>query len=162
MSSSTKRKSPQGTSISQDTESTQSPTHTPSPKCLHTLLAIKDWSIVELLGNRKAPPNTRASGDDVMDGAYSKEQGGTGEAILVDSPMAAAASTLLYHLQFCGDDVPDHLEASNGKQASDSGTLNHSCASLDDNIDYKPDGLVFSDDTYFLIDIDSDWGDEQL
>jgi hypothetical protein len=88
------RKSPQGagTSTSQDDEPAQLQTHTPPPKCLGTLLAIKDRSIVEYLRKRKAPPNTRASGDDGMGGAYSKEQGGPGDGIVVDNLMAAAAS----------------------------------------------------------------------
>jgi hypothetical protein len=93
------------------------------------------------------PPHTRASGNNVMGGTYSKEQGGTGKAIVVDTPMAAAASTLLYQLQHGGDDSKqgyDHSDASD-----------HLCASLDDDMDYKPNGLVFSDDDNFLIDIDS-------
>ena len=52
-----------------------------------------------------------------MGGAYSKEQDGPGNGIVVDTPMAAAASTLLYQLQYGGDDVPNRLEASNGKKA---------------------------------------------
>ncbi len=87
-------------------------------------------------------------------GATSKEQGGTGNAIVVDSPMAAAASTLLYQLQYGGDDgkyASDHLDASDDL-----------CASLDDDKDYKPNGLVFSDDDDFLTDIDYDSEDERL
>jgi hypothetical protein len=80
--------------------------------------------------NRKAPPNT------------------------VDSPMAAAASTLLYQLQYGGDD---------GKYASDhSDTINNLCAASEDDEDYKPSGLVFLDDEDFLIDIDYESEDEQL
>ena len=45
-------------------------------------------------------PNTRASGDNGMGGAYSKEQGGPGDGIVLDTPMAAAASTLSYQLQY--------------------------------------------------------------
>ncbi len=87
-------------------------------------------------------------------GATSKEQGGTGNAIVVDSPMAAAASTLLYQLQYGGDD---------GKYATDhSDALDELCASLDNDEDYKPNGLVFSDDDDFLIDIDYDSEDERL
>jgi hypothetical protein len=81
------------------------------------------------------PPNTRASGDDVRGGATSKEQGGTGNEIVIDSPMAAAASTLLDQLQYGGDDgkfASDHLDASDDL-----------CASLDNDKDYKPNGLVF-------------------
>ena len=52
-----------------------------------------------------------------MGGAYSKEQGGPGDGIVVDTSMAAAASTLLYQLQYGGDDALDRLEASNGKKA---------------------------------------------
>ncbi len=154
MSSSTTRNSPRGRSPSQD-------------------LGIKDWSIGESLhstrkappetrasgddvmgANRKPPPNTRASGDNVRGGATSKEQGSTGNAIVVDSPMAAAASTLLYQLEYGGDD---------GKYASDhSDASDNLCASLDNDKDYKPNGLVFSDDDNFLIDINYDSEDEQL
>ena len=119
------RNSPRGgTSTSQDDESAKLRTGTPPPKCLGTLLAIEDRSIVESLRMRKAPPNTRPSGDDGMGGAFSKEQGLPGDGIVVDTPMAAAASTLLYQLQYGGHDSPDHsghdspncLEASNGKK----------------------------------------------
>jgi hypothetical protein len=90
----------------------------------------------------------------VRGGATSKEQGGTGNAIAVDSPMAAAASTLLYQLQYGGND---------GKYASDhSDASDDLCASLDDDKDYKPNGLVFSDDDDFLIDIGYDSEDERL
>ncbi len=89
VSSSTTRKIPQGTSGFQDTESTQSPTHTPSPKRLHTSLGIKDGNDVGIDdgndvmgGDRKPPPNTRASRDDVMGGAYSKEQGEEDKVLL--------------------------------------------------------------------------------
>jgi len=44
-----------------------------------------------------------------MGGALSKEQGLPGNEIVVDTPMAAAASTLLYQLQYGGHDSPDHL-----------------------------------------------------
>ena len=83
-----------------------------------------------------------------MSGAYSKEHGGPGNGIVVDTPMAAVASTLLYQLQYDGDDSPDCLEASNGKKASHHSSALDLCASSssDDNMDYKPDGLVFSDD----------------
>ncbi len=116
-------------------------------------MGIEDGNNV-IGGNRKAPPNTRASGNNLMGGAYSKEQGGTGKAIVVDTPMAAAASTLLYQLQYGGDD---------GKQAFDhSDASDHLCASLDDDMDYKPNGLILSDDDNFLIDINSASEDEQL
>jgi hypothetical protein len=154
VSSSTTRNSPQGRSPSQD-------------------LGIEDWSIAELLhstrkappktrasgddmigANRKPPPNTRASGDNVRGGATSKEQGDTGNEVVVVSPMAAAASTLLYQLQYGGDD---------GKYASDhSDASDDLCASLDDDKDYKPSGLVFLDDDDFLIDINYDSEDERL
>ena len=95
-----KRNSPRGgTSTSQDDESAKLQTGTPPPKRLGTLLAIEDRSIVESLRMRKAPPNTRPSGDNGMGGALSKEQGLPGDGIVVDTPMAAAASTLLYQLQ---------------------------------------------------------------
>jgi hypothetical protein len=61
---------------------------------------------------------------------------------------------LLYQLQYGGDD---------GKYASDhSDALDDLCASLDDDKDYKPNGLIFSDDDNFLIDIDYDLEDKQL
>ncbi len=87
-------------------------------------------------------------------GATSKEQGGTGNAIVFDSLMAAAASTLLYQLEYGGDD---------GKYASDHlDTSDDLCASLDNDKDYKPNELVFSDDGDFLIDIHFDSEDERL
>jgi hypothetical protein len=97
---------------------------------------------------RKAPPKTRASLDDVM-GANRKPPPN-----VVDSPMAAAASTLLYQLQYGGDD---------GKYASDhSDTVDELCAALEDDEDYKPSGLVFLDDEDFLIDIDYESEDKRL
>jgi hypothetical protein len=159
------RKSPRGgTSTSQDDESAKFQTGTPPPKRLGTLLAIEDRSIVESLGKRKAPPNTRASGDDGMVGAYSKEQGGPGDGIVVDTPMAAAASTLLYQLQYGGHDSPDRSKASNGKKDSHHLSTLDLCASSssDNNMDCKPDGLVFSDDKDYLLDIDYDSEEERL
>jgi len=122
---------------------------------------------------RKAPPNTRPSGDDGKGGALSKEQGLPSNGIVIDTPMAAAASTLLYQLQYGGHDSPDHsghdspnrLEASNGKKASHHLSTLDLCASLsssDKDTDYKPDGLVFSDDEDYLLDIDYDSEEEQL
>ncbi len=118
------------------------------------------------------PPNTRASGDDGMGGAYSKEQGRHGNGIVVDTLMAAAASTLLYQLQYgghdspnrLGHDSPDRLEASNGKNASHHSSTLDLCASSssDNNMDYKPDGLVFSHDKDYLLDIDYDLEEERL
>jgi hypothetical protein len=77
---------------------------------------------------------------------------------IVDSPMAAAASTLLYQLQYVGDD---------GKYASDHlNTIEDLCTASEDDVDdkdYKPSGLVFSDDEdSFLIDIDYESEDERL
>jgi hypothetical protein len=128
VSSSATRNSPRGRSPSQD-------------------LGIEDRSIAESLhSTRKAPPETSAT---------SKEQGDTGNAIVADSLMAAAASTLLYQLQYDGGD--------DGKYASDhSDASDDLCASLDDDKDYKPNGLAFSDDDDFLIDIDYESEDEQL
>jgi hypothetical protein len=61
---------------------------------------------------------------------------------------------LLYQLQYGGDD---------GKYASDhSDASDDLCASLDNDEDYKPNGLVFSDDDNFLIDIDYDLEDKRL
>ena len=122
---------------------------------------------------RKAPPNTRPSGDDGMGGALSREQGLPGNGIVVDTPMAAAASTLLYQLQYGGHDSPDRSghdspnrsEASNGKKASHCSSTLDLCASSsssDKDMDYKPDGLVFSDDEDYLLDIDYDSEEEQL
>jgi hypothetical protein len=143
--SSTTRSSPPGRSPSQDTESTQLRKAPPETRA----------SLDDVMGaNRKPLPNTQASGDNVRGGATTKELVGTGNAIVFDSPMAAAASTLLYQLQYGGDD---------GKYASDhSDTLDDLCASLDDDKDYMPNGLVFSDDEDFLIDINYESEDEQL
>ena len=114
-----KRSSPRGgRSTSQDDESAKLQTGTAPPKRLGTLLAIEDRSIVESLRMRKAPPNTRPSGDDGMGDALSKAQGLPGDGIIVDAPMAAAASTLLYQLQYGGDNSPNRSEASNGKKLS--------------------------------------------
>jgi hypothetical protein len=143
-------KSPQGgTSTSQDDESAKLQTGTPPPKRLGTLLAVEDRSIVELLRMRKAPPNTRPSGDNGMGGALSNEQGLPGNGIVVDTPMAAAASTLLYQLQYgghdcpdrSGHDSPDRSDASNGKKASHHSSTLDLCASSssDKDMDYKPD-----------------------
>jgi len=86
--------------------------------------------------------------------------------------MAAAASTLLNQLQYgdhdspdrSGHDSPDRLEASNGKKASHHSSTLDLCASSssDKDMDYKPDGLVFSDDEDYLLDIDDDLEEEQL
>ena len=163
----TRKSSRLGTSASQDDESAKLP-----PKRLGTLLAIEDTSIVESLRKRKDPPNTRASVYDALDGALSKEQGRPGDGIVVDTPMAAAASTLLYQLQYgghdspdrSGHDSPDRLEASNGKKGSHStNTLDLGASSSSDkDMDYKPDGLVFSDDEDYLLDIDYDSEEERL
>ncbi len=60
----------------------------------------------------------------------------------------------LYQLQYGGDD---------GKYASDhSDDSDDLCASLDDDEEKKPNGLVFSDDDNFLIDIDYHSEDERL
>ena len=163
----TRKSSRLGTSASQDDESAKLP-----PKRLGTLLAIEDTSIVESLRKRKDPPNTRASVYDALDGALSKEQGRPGDGIVVDTPMAAAASTLLYQLQYgghdspdrSGHDSPDRSEASNGKKSSHStNTLDLGASSSSDkDMDYKPDGLVFSDDEDYLLDIDYDSEEERL
>ncbi len=85
-------------------------------------------------------------------GATTKEQVGTGNEIVVDSPMATAASTLVNQLQYGGDDgkyASDHLDA-----------FDDLCASSEDDEDYKPSRLVFLDDEEFLIDIDYESEDE--
>ncbi len=117
-----------------------------------------------LFEQSKSSPLSKAlaSGNNWMDGAYSKEQGDPGNGIVVDTPMAAAASTLLYQLQYGGDDAPSHSKASNGKTASDHFGALDLCASSDNNMDYKTDGLVFSDDEDFLLSIVYDLEDEQL
>jgi hypothetical protein len=107
-----------------------------------------------------------------MGGALSKEQGRPGNGSVVDTPMAAAASTLLYQLQYGGHDSPDRschdspdrLEASNGKKASHHLSSLDLCASSssDKDMDHTPDGLVFSDDDDYLLDIDYDSDEERL
>ena len=71
------------------------------------------------------------------------------------SPVAAAASTALYSLQYgdgggYGDDSADSKESPSGK------------ADCNEDDDYILDGLVFSDDEDFLVDIDSESEDERL
>ena len=59
------------------------------------------------------------------------------------SPVAAAASTILYSLQYgdgggYGDDLADSIESPSGK------------ADCDEDDDYILDGLIFSDDEDFI------------
>jgi hypothetical protein len=71
------------------------------------------------------------------------------------SPVAAAGSSALYSLQYgdgggYGDDSAGSNESPSGK------------ADCNEDDDYILDGLVFSDDEDFLVDIDSESKDEHL
>lgn len=73
----------------------------PPPKRLRTVRAIQDLSVVDRLqGNRKTPPESKTSGGELMCGASSKDSRGSLDAIVIDSPVAAAASSLLYNLHY--------------------------------------------------------------
>jgi hypothetical protein len=92
-----------------------------------------------------------------MGGAISKCGDTVAEVIDIygQSPVAAATSTILYSFQYgdgggYGDDLADSNESPSGK------------ADCDEDDDYMLDGLIFSDDDDFLIDIDSESKDERL
>jgi hypothetical protein len=80
------------------------------------------------------------------------------EVIDIQSPVAAAASTVLYSLQYgdggrYGDDSADSadsIESPSGK------------ADCDEDDEYILGGLIFSDDEDFLVDVDSESEDERL
>jgi sRNA-binding carbon storage regulator CsrA len=77
------------------------------------------------------------------------------EVIEIHSPVAAAASTVLYSLQYgdsgeYGDDSAGSIESPSGK------------ADCNEDDDYTLGGLIFSDDEDFLVDVDSESEDERL
>jgi hypothetical protein len=79
------------------------------------------------------------------------------EVIDIQSPVAAAASTVLYRLQYAdggryGDELSDSIESPSGKG---------DCDGVEDN-EYILGGLIFSDDEDFLVDVDSESEDERL
>ena len=81
-------------------------------------------------------------------------------AIEDQSPVAAAASTVLYSLQYgdgggYGDDSADSIESPSGKADCDEDYV-------DEDDDYILGGLIFSDDEDFLVDVDSESEDERL
>ena len=82
-------------------------------------------------------------------------------AIEDQSPVAAAASTVLYSLQYgdgggYGDDLADDsIESPSGKADCDEDYV-------DEDDDYILGGLIFSDDEDFLVDVDLESEDERL
>ena len=82
-------------------------------------------------------------------------------AIEDQSPVAAAASTVLYSWQYGdgggdGDDLADDsIESPSGKADCDEDYV-------DEDDDYILGGLIFSDDEDFLVDVDSESEDERL
>jgi len=92
-----------------------------------------------------------------MGGAISKCGDTVDEVIDIygQSPVTAAASSVLYSLQYgdgggYGDDSADSIESPSGK------------ADCDEDDDYILGGLIFSDDEDFLVDVDSESEDERL
>ena len=77
-------------------------------------------------------------------------------AIEDQSPVAAAASTVLYSLQYGdgggdGDDLADDsIESPSGKADCEDEDY------VDEDDDYILGGLIFSDDEDFLVDVDSE------
>jgi len=125
--------------------------------------AIEDQSVVDELNQKggKSERETRTSGGKVVGGAAISKCGDTvDEVIDIQSPVAAAASTVLYSLQYgdgggYGDDSADSIESPSGKADCD-----------EDYVDFDDDcilgGLIFSDDEDFLVDVDSESEDERL
>ena len=124
-----------------------------------TIRAIEDQSVVDELrqkGGGKSERETRTSVGELMGGgATSKRGDSVDEVIDIQSPVAAAASTVLYSLQYgdsggYGDDSADSIESPSGE------------ADCDEDDDYILGGLIFSDDEDFLVDVDSESEDERL
>ena len=121
-----------------------------------TIPAIEDQSVVnELRQKGKSERKTRRSGGKSTGCAISKCGDTVDEVIGIQSPVAAAASSVLYSLQYgdggvYGDDSADSIESPSGK------------ADCDEDDDYILDGLIFSDDEDFLIDVDSESEEERL
>jgi len=122
-----------------------------------TIHAIEDQSIVDELRQKggKSERETRTIGGESIGGAISKCGDTVDEVIDIQSPVAAAASTILYSLQYSdgggyGDDSADSIESPSGK------------ADCDEDDDYILGGLIFSDDEEFLVDVDSESEDERL
>lgn len=117
--------------------------------------------------SRNSPPKKRATLDDLLGAAaYSQEPVGTGQEVIdLSSEVAAAATTSVYQSQYGGGNVPSpaRTEASNGGSDKNSSNAAASSSTADGSEDgeYKPDGLVFSDDEDFLVDVDSESEDEQ-
>ena len=93
--------------------------------------------------------------------------------IAVESPAAAAAaSTLLYSLHYGGgggdrdeegSDYEDGSDDESPKKIPSRAKKSHlSSKGTDDDDDFIADGLIFSDDEDFLIDVDSESEDERL
>jgi hypothetical protein len=89
-----------------------------------------------------------------MGGAISKCGDTVDEVIYIQSPVAAAASTVLYSLQYGdgggnGDDSADSIESPSGKADCDEDYV-------DEDDDYILGRLIFSDDEDFLVGVDSE------
>ncbi len=98
-------------------------THT---KRLTSICAIEDQSVVNELRQKggKSDRETRTSVGELMGGATSKCGDTVDEVIDIQSPVAAAASTVLYSLQYgdsggYGDDSADSIESPSGKADCD-------------------------------------------
>ena len=127
-----------------------------------SICAIEDQSVVDELRQKggKSERETRTSGGKVVGGAISKCGDTVDEVIDIQSPVAAAASTVLYSLQYgdgggYGDDSADSIESPSGKADCDEDYV-------DEDDDYILGGLIFSDDEDFLVDVDSESEDEHL
>ena len=124
-----------------------------------TIRAIDDQSVVDELrqkGGGKSERETRTSVGELMGGGATTKCGDSiDEVIDLQSPVAAAASTVLYSLQYgdsggYGDDSAHSIESPSGE------------ADCDEDDDYILGGLIFSDDEDFLVDVDSESEDERL
>jgi hypothetical protein len=119
-----------------------------------------------------------------MGGAISKCGDTVDEVIDIQSPVAAAVSTVLYSLQYGdgggnGDDFADSIKSPSGKADCDedyvdedddfadsikspSGKADCDEDYVDEDNEYILGGLIFSDDEDFLVDVDSESEDERL
>jgi hypothetical protein len=121
-----------------------------------------------LVESQRSTRNSRAkkreTHDDLLGAANSQETIGTVEEVIdLSSEVAAAASTSVYHSKYGGDNLPSPVHT----EASSSGfDENTSCGAASDDDskdrDYKPDGLKFSDDEDFLVDVETESEDERL
>ena len=124
-----------------------------------TIRAIDDQSVVDELrqkGGGKSERETRTSVGELMGGGATTKCGDSiDEVIDLQSPVAAAASTVLYSLQYgdsggYGDDSAHSIESPSGE------------ADCDEDDDYILGGLIFSDDEDFLVDVVDLYGGDVL